>query len=325
MQIGAVIGRRFSLDVLKLMVPLPSDQLAAELAELTASGLVLKSGSSSTTVYLFKHALVQETAYESMLKSRRKELHAQVGDILENQFPITAKTEPETLARHFDQGGLVEKAAHYWYQAGQLAVERSSLQEAITHLNQGLQTISHMPRSDEHSRLELNFLIALGSVWADAEGWSSPKVEQAYLDAEALSSVELRRPYYLTLLAEAQRKIGQWSAATTALTEAEAFMEKRGERFWEAEINREKGELALVAAGDPSQAKCYFGKAIKIARAQQARHLELRATVSLARIIAEQGNRQQAYELLAPLYGGFTEGFEIADLKAAQALLDELA
>jgi len=142
------------------------------------------------------------------------------------------------------------------------------------------------------------------------------------------TGAEMVRPYWLALLAEGYAKLGRLEDGLSALTEALTAARNTGERWWEAELYRLKGELSL-RLDDPSWAlsaaeEC-FCQALDIARRQQAKSLELRAAMSLARLWQHQGKRAAAYDLLAPIYGWFTEGFDTADLQEARALLDELA
>ena len=134
------------------------------------------------------------------------------------------------------------------------------------------------------------------------------------------------RPYFLALLAEASAKVGQTTEGLEALAEALATLAKSTVRWWEAELYRLRGALLLQHAGaQPGEAEACFHQALAVARRQQARSLELRAAMSLARLWQRQGKRAEARELLAEVYGWFTEGFDTADLQAAQALLEELA
>ena len=134
------------------------------------------------------------------------------------------------------------------------------------------------------------------------------------------------RPYFLALLAEAYGTIEQPETGLTALAEALTLMDTIGERVWEPELYRLKGALLLQQSSDhQAEAETCFAQAIAIARTQQARSFELGAATSLARLWQQQGKREEAHDLLAPVYHWFTEGFDTADLKDAKALLDELA
>jgi predicted ATPase len=136
---------------------------------------------------------------------------------------------------------------------------------------------------------------------------------------------ELQRPYFLALLSEAAGKVGQPEEGLTVLVEAMTIITKTGERYWEAELHRRKGELLLVQQGqEVGKAEECFRKALDIARRQQAKSLELRAAMSLSRLWQQLGKQGEAHQLLAEIYGWFTEGFDTADLKEAKALLEEL-
>jgi predicted ATPase len=149
---------------------------------------------------------------------------------------------------------------------------------------------------------------------------------QQGLAAFRATGAEANRPYFLALLAVASAQAGQREAGLTWLAEALAVVDDTGERRWEAELHRLKGELLLArATGLETEVETCFRQALDIARRQQAKSLELRAAMSLARLWQQQGKRQEAYALLAPVYGWFTEGFDTADLQEAKALLDELA
>src|SRR5262249_51130261 len=146
------------------------------------------------------------------------------------------------------------------------------------------------------------------------------------LDAYQATGAAFQRPHFLSLLAEVHRNLGQPEAGLTALREALALVETTGERYYEAELHRLTGELLLQhAAAEASHADICSQQALDIARRQQAKSLELRAAMSLSRLWQQQGKRDAAHDLLAPIYGWFTEGFDTADLQEAKALLEELA
>jgi predicted ATPase len=146
------------------------------------------------------------------------------------------------------------------------------------------------------------------------------------LDAYRATGAEFQRPHFLSMLAEVHSIMGQPAAGLTALSEALTLVEKTGERYYEAELHRLKGELLLQhAAPEVSHAEACFQQALDIARRQQAKSLELRAAMSLGRLWQQQGKRDAAHDLLAPIYGWFTEGFDTADVQEAKTLLDELS
>ena len=119
--------------------------------------LVYHSGMSPNATYVFKHALIQDTAYQSLLKSKRQQLHQQIAQILADQFPYTVETQPELLAHHYAEAGLTERAIPYWQQAGERATQRSAHLEAVAHLTKGLELLKTLPDTPARAQQELNF------------------------------------------------------------------------------------------------------------------------------------------------------------------------
>jgi predicted ATPase len=487
-----------------------------------------------TASYAFKHSLVQDAAYSTLLKSRRQQLHARITKVLEEQFPTTAEARPELLAHHCTEAGLIETAVQYWHKAGQQAIASSAMAEAIAQLTKGFGLLARLPDGAGRRRRELGLQLLLGGALSAGRGTGLPETGRAYARAaelceqtgetsllapalhglivfhfsraelapalalaeqalaaaerqdriaaraaghfsvgwvnlalgslgaarghleralklhgvpqqgfsrltyhwnvrvkslaylswallilghperararsrdalseakrpshpfmlgfalhRALTVLQLYRdvpavaetatamldlgrqqgfpiyvaagtfnrgwllvqdgagnegvalmhqtlsmlrangdedflPYSLALLAEAHGTVGQTAAALGLLDEALARVERTDERLFEAELHRLKGELLLASSG-ADQAKACLRRAIEVARAQDAKLWELRAALSLARLWAEYGERGKAHDLLAPVYGWFTEGFETADLKDAKALLAAL-
>jgi predicted ATPase len=213
---------------------------------------------------------------------------------------------------------------HQYRREGQLTQERAEAEIALSN-EQGFP-----------------FWVAVGTIqrgWALAEqGQGEEGITQIRQGLAAYRDIgsELTRTHFLSLLAEAYGKTGQTEEGLTALAEALAFVDKTGERFYEAELYRLKGELTLqkfqvsgfkfqVQNSPESEAEECFHKAIEIARKQQAKSLELRAVMSLSRLWQKQGKKDEARQLLAEIYGWFTEGFDTKDLQEARALLDELS
>src|SRR5262245_29173018 len=125
------------------------------LSQLVAAELLYQRGVPPQSTYLFKHALIQDTAYQSLLKSRRQQLHRQIAQVLEERFPDTKETQPELLAHHYTEAGLIAQAIPYWQQAGQRAVQRSAYTEAINHLTRGLEVLKMLPDTPERASQEL--------------------------------------------------------------------------------------------------------------------------------------------------------------------------
>jgi predicted ATPase len=535
-QLGATIGRQFSYALLQAVAQLNDRTLHEELHRLVEAELLYQRGVPPQATYVFKHALIQDAAYEALLKSTRQQYHQRIAQVLEGQFPETVEAQPELLAHHYTEAGLTEQAVHYWHHAGQSAVQRSAHVEAIAHLRQGLALLQTLPETRERTRREVDMHIALGTSLLAMKGYAAPEVEETYTRArqfcaqlddphqlfpilrglwnyyngraeyqtahalgeqlltlaqqaqdpamlgvahrplgstlfflgtpasaqihfaqgialydpthhrpsaflygedagvtcrsyaawtlwylgypdqglvqshEAMTRVQqiaypfsveialgcaaifyqLRReeravqehaaaaiglateqgfpywiafgtilrgwalahqgqaqegieqihqgltayraigagafqPYFLALLAEAYGIIGEPEAGLATLTEALTLVDTTGERWYELELYRLKGALLLQQSLDNStEAESCFHHALDIARSQQAKSLELRTATSLAKLRQQQGKRQEAYDLFAPVYNWFTEGFDTADLKDAKALLDAL-
>ena len=543
-QIGAAIGREFSYTVLAAVVAKPEIDLRSALDRLVTAGLLFRQGVPPHASYLFKHALVQDAAYGTLLREPRRALHARIADTLEGQFGELAETQPELLARHCTEAGLLEKAASLWGKAGLRSIERSALVEAVEQLRRALSLLEMLPTNPDLRRDHIQLQIALITPLTHVKGYSAAetraaaeKAQRLIEQAEALGehpedpllifsllysfwvasfvqfngnlvrdfaeqfltlarrqtstapllmahrvtgfsflmigetkrglahqdealaiynsadhaplgtrfgqdarvSVLCQRSWSLwTLgyptraLADAKeavryaREIGHagslmyglfhaavphvfsgdystanalldhlavlarekdatlWNAGTKfmrawivgqsrATTDAvsaiaagikawqsadatvwlprllsdqaaayaelaqfdEAWasvsgalhrIETTNERWLEPEANRIAGEIALRSPEpDTPKAEAYFERALSVARQQQAKSWELRASMSLARLWRSQGKVQEARELLAPVYGWFTEGFDTRDLKEAKALLEELA
>jgi class 3 adenylate cyclase/predicted ATPase len=542
-QIGAVIGREFGHALLAAVAQKPEPELRAALDRLIDAGLLFREGIAPHATYLFKHALVQDAAYSTLLREPSRELHARVAQTLESQFADIVEKQPELLARHSTEAGLIANAARQWGKAGQRSISRSALIEAVEQLTRALAQIERLPPTPalrreqielqvalinplmhvkgyaapetkaavERARLLIDTAEALGEppqdpllsfsvlygYWvvnyvafngdvmlalaqqfldrAERQGASGPLMtghrlmgtsllyagqfgdarvhldraiqlynpakhralatrfgqdarvaalfyrsralwplgypEAALADAElavtearetgqaatlmpapaltstmyihcgrytvalaqldelvalaedkganlwrvfgamnkdfivalkgkAINAVEvissglaawratgatMLLPMRLATLANAYAGAGEFDHAWRSIGEALGTVEATKERWYEAEVNRIAGEIVLqtpnrVAAG----AATYFERALTVARHQQAKSWELRAAMSLARLWRDQGKTQQSRELLAPVYGWFSEGFDTRDLKDAKALLDAL-
>jgi class 3 adenylate cyclase/tetratricopeptide (TPR) repeat protein len=199
-QIGAVIGREFSYELISAVAGMSSADLDGRLALLTESGLAYRTGNNSQTVYVFKHALVQDVAYESLLKSRRQQLHGRIAQVLEERFPATRDTEPELLARHYTAAGLDAAAIPFWKEAGELAYRRFALPEAITHLGKGLDLIGRQPRSSERDLAELEIRSLLGPAWVAHAGWARQEVGSVLKPAWRLAESLEHNQIYLPIL-----------------------------------------------------------------------------------------------------------------------------
>ncbi len=535
-QLTAVIGRQFSYELLQAVSQLDAVMLQHELGRLVEAEIVYQRGLPPQATYSFKHALIQDAASASLLKSTRQHYHQRIAQVLESQFPEMVEAQPELLAHHYTEASLIEKAVHYWYHAGQKAIERSAHTETMTHLRQGLALLQRLPETPERLQHEVDIHISLGTSLCAAKGYAAPEVRETYTRARHLcqpledpqrlfpilrglwhyyfgrveyqtaltlgeqlltlaqqvqnaamlvaahralgstlffmgepatahthftqsialydvqqhrafaflhgedagvlcrvhgawalwclgypeqgltrideavmlaqhlvhpyslssafvgaseyhalrregraaqecaeiaihlakdqgfpfwmavgallrgwalahqgqaqegiaqieqglsalraTGAEIRRPRFLALLAEAYGTIGHQDKGLKELIEALTLADATGERVWEPELHRLKGALLLQQHADnQAEVEHCFQHAIRIAQNQQAKSWELRATTSLARLWQQQGKRQEAHDLLAPVYNWFTEGFDTADLKDAKALLHEL-
>ena len=147
-QIGAAIGRGFSHALLAAAARMPEAELLSALDRLVGTGLLFRQGVPPQATYLFKHALVQDAAYGTLLREPRRALHVRIAEILESQFADIAESQPELLARHCSDAGLAERAIYYWLKAGQAAIQRSATAEALAQLNMGLELLASLPSGE---------------------------------------------------------------------------------------------------------------------------------------------------------------------------------
>jgi tetratricopeptide (TPR) repeat protein len=531
-QIGSVLGREFAYELIELVAQRDDGELQVALGQLNDAGLLFCRGAAPHSTYLFKHALVQDTAYGTLLRGRRQELHARVAAVLEQNFVDLIERRPELLAHHLTAAGQTERAISQWLKAGQYATARLAHLEAISHLNRGLAAMAALAEGPARDGQELELQLARGLSLFTAEGFGAAEAPLAYTRArelaerrgdgrqqfmavyglwqsangagnivdcrklssrlqrltadsaddalrlqahhsawatclfsgepaaarehceagrqlydperhrlhrhlfgghdpgtcarylgaqvhwllgypekglaggtEALSLAErIAHPFSFALalqyvamlhldrgepelalqrinavealaaeqrlgfvlepkllrgaaltaqgaleeavaclreglaartaarlqcygiakLADALARQGEHSAALAAVRDGFGTVERTGHRQWLAELHRLEG-VALSGLNQPVDGQNAFEEAMRIAREQQAKSYELRAATSLARLWGEQGQRAEAIELLAPIYGWFTEGLDTADLKDAKLLLDDLA
>lgn len=200
-QVGAVLGREFSFEIIQAVTQQNPDSLEQALHRLTDAELLYLKEQGEQTMYQFKHALIQDAAYESMLKSRRHQLHQQVAQVLEQQFPAIPETQPELLAHHYTQAGLPLQAIPLWLKAGQIASQKNASLEAIRHLEKGLELLPHMKSDAERKNLELDFQLMLGGTFVVAHGFPHPKVKSTFDKARAITqSIEVSPKLALILM-----------------------------------------------------------------------------------------------------------------------------
>jgi predicted ATPase len=428
--------------------------LGSALDRLIDAGLLFRQGMPPHATYLFKHALVQDAACGTLLREPRRALHARIAETLDGEFAEIAESQPELLARHCTEAGLIEKAAGLWGKAGERSLARYALVEGAEQLKRALDQIATLSATPalrrEEIRLQVAFANALTltgdlvggkehydralAIYDPAEhrpittrsgrdvgvtllayrspcAWQLGYPTACHNDADralenaretghattlmyalyfaanshsycgnyaaAIARVDelialadkkqtpywkalgtatrgeifaltgnasdavraitsglaslrsagatLYEPRYLSFLAMAYAELGQPDDARRFIDEAIDKVEGSKEKWNEAEVHRIAGEIALKwSAPDAERAEACFDRALAVARRQQAKSWELRAAMSMARLWRDQGKPQQARELLAPVYGWFTEGFDTRDLKEAKAMLDEL-
>ena len=185
-QIGAAMGREFSYVLLHAVSRLPEDELQRALARLVASELVFQRGTPPDAVYAFKHALVQDTAHGSLLRSSRQQLHAQIAEALETHSPELIDGQPELFAQHYAEAGLAEKSATYWGKAGRRSVAQSGVTEAAAQFQMGLDQLALLPDDPERQRQKLEFWSALAAMLNAVKGFAAAETGQAYDRAREL-------------------------------------------------------------------------------------------------------------------------------------------
>ena len=187
-QVGATIGREFSFALLHAVAATDEAALKAALVQLEAAGLVTSTSSATNASYVFKHALVQEAAYESLLKSRRLVLHGRIAEAIRDGFPEVAEKEPEVIARHFTHAGMADFAIEWWQKAGEQALRRSAYVEAMSHLKAALALAEAMPAGAERQRMLLRLQIAHGQALIAQKGYAAPETTAAFVRARELAA-----------------------------------------------------------------------------------------------------------------------------------------
>ena len=185
-QLGATLGREFSYALLRAVAPWDEGIVHQGLHQLVAAEFLYQRGVPPQATYTFKHALIQDVAYQSLLRSTRQQYHQRIAQALEAQFPETVATQPELVAQHYTAAGCYEQAVHYWQRAGQHASDRSAYLEAISHVTTGIELLKTLPETPAHTQQALTLHIALGAALQMAKGLAAPEVEHAYTQARAL-------------------------------------------------------------------------------------------------------------------------------------------
>jgi predicted ATPase len=199
-QVGAMLGREFSYEVIHAISPLDEATLQQGLLQLVEAELLYQRGVSPQARYLFKHALVQDAAYQSLLKSTRQQYHHQIAQVLEGQFPEIKETQPELLAHHYTEAGLIEQAIPYWHEAGEKAIERSANSETISHLTKGLELLKTLPDTPARVQQEILLQVNLGLALMAIKGFAAPEARNAYARARELCQQAGETPQLFSVL-----------------------------------------------------------------------------------------------------------------------------
>ena len=185
-QLSATLGRKFSYALLQAVAPLDEFELRRTLAQLVQAELLYQQGTPPQATYFFKHALLQEAAYHSLLKNTRRQYHRKIAEVLVEQFTETVEAQPELVAYHYTEGDSTEQAVTYWQRAGQQAARGLANQEAIIHLEKGLKLLDTLPQTRERSQCELDMQMILGPALANTRGATAIEVKHVYTRAREL-------------------------------------------------------------------------------------------------------------------------------------------
>jgi predicted ATPase len=185
-QLGAMLGRTFAYELLRAVSPLDELALWRGLVQLVQAEVLYQRGVPPHATYTFKHALVQDAAYQSLLRSTRQQYHQKTAQVLVEQFPDLVETQPELLAHHYTEADLAQQAVEYWQRAGKRSHARSAYVEAVSHLTKGLELLTTLPDTTERARQEIDMQITYGQALMTIRGFGAPEVGQSYARAQAL-------------------------------------------------------------------------------------------------------------------------------------------
>src|SRR5215831_5063626 len=270
-QIGAVAGREFHYELLYAVSGMPRERLEDALGQLVRSELIFRRGESPHSVYTFKHTLIRDAAYASLLKSRRVHLHAAIASALEQQLPEILQTQPETLAHHLTEAGLIEKAIGYWLQAGKNAALRSANLEAIAHLQRGIELTCRLPADEGRDRSELDLQLLLGPCLIATHGPAASEAVKTFARARELCERLGAPPEYLQVMfwqATASVVRGELPQALEAIAGLPSAAETHGNR--PALINGIRGRgMILMFMGHVVEARETLELAIELFSASE--------------------------------------------------------
>src|SRR6516225_8602111 len=259
-QKGSVIGREFSRDLIAHIADRPDPELQQALDRLADSGLLLVRGTAPDFTYIFKHALVQDAAYGTLLRSRRQQLHTRIGSVLETQFPDVVEARPELLAHHFTEAGLVDRAAEYWLKAGRHALARSAMKEAEALLRKGLGLVHNAADGVLRQEQELGLQICLGQALFATQGWAAAGVGEAYARARELCR-QLEQPQKMLPILYGQwinhTMRGEMERAQRLAGEIRQLGGDRGDRIADL-MGYWAGGFTSLHLGDFAEARVHF-------------------------------------------------------------------
>jgi tetratricopeptide (TPR) repeat protein len=265
-QIGAAIGREFSYALIAAVASLSERDMNAALAQLVEAELIFQRGVPPDATYQFKHALVQDAAYATLVRSRRQQLHGLIGRALVEQFPETADIEPEIVAHHYTEAGLPDAAIDYWYKAGERAVRASAYAEAVKHITNGVDLLQQPPSTMTRMRQELEFQIALGRACIASKGYGGSETGAAYARAYELSRLTEDTSQLPTILAgravhyHVRAEVNQEQLAANELL---AFARERQDAAAEMMAHQALGN-SLLYVGDLRGASAHLEEALRI-------------------------------------------------------------
>jgi tetratricopeptide (TPR) repeat protein len=251
-QIGGALGRSFSHQLISAVAEIPQEKLDEALRQLVDAEIIFRRGTPPDAEYTFKHALVQDAAYSTLLRSRRQQIHARIANTVESQFPELTAAQPELLAHHCSEAGLYEKAVGYWLKAGQRSVARSSMPEAFAQIEKGLRFLDSIAPSPARQQQELDLRITLGPALIATKGYSSAEVGEAFARASTVAEEIDRSEYLVPLL------YGRWAYH---LIRAEYAMAMPFAKQME-QIGNERSNAAALLQGrlDQGITNCLIGE-----------------------------------------------------------------
>jgi predicted ATPase/class 3 adenylate cyclase len=264
-QRAAVIGREFDYNLIAEIMGTPTDELQQGLAQLVEAELLFQRGLPPQASYIFKHSLIQEAAYHSLLRSKRKEHHRQIAEVLISKFQQLSETRPELVAHHYSVAQMGIAAAGYWRKAGELALARSAIVEACAHINKGLGELATSVKSALRIKEEVTLLIALGAALTALKGYASPEVERTYARASDLCR-ELNDPSHLFPVLRGLQSFyivrGPLHVAHDIVEQLRRMAEQTGDSLQRVEAYRRLG-WCLFCMGNIDAGRTYIYQAIQ--------------------------------------------------------------